>query len=727
MDFMVNKIKQWSYLAFDTETTGLNVRKCKMIGFSVCGEPGVSFYCPLYTWENNELVPFLYNIECLESNLNLIKSKEILTWNGSFDIRVVKNNTGIDLLGSLIADGMLLKHTVNEDGPFALKRVGIEIQREIGLNVEEDANKEQLALKENVKKNGGSTTKTNYEMFKADLEVMGLYAAADADLTFRICEYYMSKLEEEKLESFFFDEEVMPLYKTVTIPMEEAGVALDLDLINTLDRDMQVDIKKLHERIENELYKIPETMDYVNEKVDNYCETKPTGLFAQMYIDYFKLECPKSEKTGKYLASNIDWSKLLEVPKEHVRNIKALVYKEKEGTLLNIFSKKQMSDLAFNYFNYEPLSETAGGAPQFNDDFIQHLSSQGVTWATLLSDYNKLIKIKGSYIDRLLEGQEDGRYYFSYKQHGTISGRYGSDAQQLPRPQEEGSEVVLKYSNSIRKFFVSEPGRLFIDCDYESLEPHTFAHVSGDDGLRDIFTSNKDFYSKIAIDTEGLYQYSANKKDDNYLGKVDKNKRQLAKTYALGIPYGMGGYALGKNLNIPTEQAEILVNGYLTAYPKLKEWMKWSEQHAQYEGYIKSELGRIRHLPKVKELYNKYGDKLLDIRFRNKLSTRIPKEYVLSMYLDYKNGLNNAKNFQIQSMSASIVNRAAIRINREFKRRNIDGYVCAQIHDQLIFNIPEDKTIECKGIVQDIMENNVKLSVKLKAPPMQARNWYEGH
>lgn len=734
----ITKLKEWPYLAFDTETTGLNVRKCKMIGFSVCGEAGVSFYYPLYEWNGSELVPISHNLEYVREILELIKTKELLTWNGSFDIRVVENNFGIDLTDSLIADGMLLKHTLNEEGPFALKKVGIEIQREIGLNVEEEANKEQIEMKENVKKNGGSTTVKNFEMFKADLPVIGTYACADADLTFRICEYYFRQLQKEGLEAFFFDEEVMPLYKKVTIPMEKAGVTLDLPLINRLNAEIQVDIDKLEQRIEQELFDLDETKAWLKDQTVAYVDTKPTGSFAQEYINYFGISCPRSEKTGKYLLGQVtvppgseherffngDMSAL--APEDEFE-IKRTIIRREEGKLLNIFSKKQMGAIVFDYMGYTPLSETEKGNPQFNEEFIQSLADQGVHWAKLLSDYNKLIKVKGSYIDRFLEGQEDGKYYFSYKQHGTISGRYGSDAQQLPRPQEDGSEVVLKYSNAIRKFFISEPGRVFVDCDYESLEPHTFAHVSGDAGLRDIFTSNKDFYSKIAIDTEGLHEYSAVKTDENYLGKKNKAKRQSAKIYALGIPYGMGGYALGKNLAIPTEEAEILVEGYLSAYPDLKDWMDRSKRQAQYEGAVRSEVGRVRHLGKVKEIHGRFGEKLLNMKFRNKLSASFGKEYILGLYLDYKNGINNARNFQIQSMAASIVNRAAIKINLEFQKRGIDGYVCAQIHDQLIFNIPEGRADECKTVVQDVMENNIKLSVKLKAPPQLGRNWHEAH
>ncbi len=724
-DFMA-LIKTYAYLAYDVETTGLNVRKEKVIGFSVCGEAGLSFYYPIYKWNGKELELIDDNLDYVPEILTIIKSKELLTWNGSFDVRVTESNFGIDLTNSIVADGMLLKHTINEDGPFALKKTGIELQAFIGLNVEEDANQEQIELKENIKKNGGSVTKINYEMYKADLDVLAKYAAADADLTLRICEYYLNILEKDGLQSFFFDDEVMPLYKEVTIPMEKLGVKLDLALINAQNDDIQKDIKLLEDRIEKNLYERDEVVNWLRNQVNDYSDTT-SASFIQTYIEVFGIEAPKSAKTGKYLTSKVDLSGIANLTPDEIYHIKSTLYHSKIDKALNIFSKKQMGEIVFDYMKYKPLSETKKGSPQFNDDMIEFLAKEGETWAADLRDYNKLIKIKGSYIDRFLEGQENGRYYFSYKQHGTISGRYGSDAQQLPRPQEDGSPIVLKYLNNIRKFFIAEEGRVFIDCDYESLEPHTFAHVSGDEGLRDIFRKNTDFYSTIAIATEGLYQYSADKKAPNYLGKLDKDKRQKAKVYCLGIPYGMTGYALGKTLDIPTDEAEELVEGYLSAYPMLRAWMESSKEKAQTKGFVTSELGRVRHLGAVKKIYSQFGDKLLNFKFRNKLSNRLPKDYVFGLYMDYKNGINNARNFQIQSMAASIVNRAAIKINREFKARGIDGLVCAQIHDQLIFDINKAQAKEGLDIVKDIMENNVKLSIALKAPPQLGQNWYDAH
>ena len=189
----------------------------------------------------------------------------------------------------------------------------------------------------------------------------------------------------------------------------------------------------------------------------------------------------------------------------------------------------------------------------------------------------------------------------------------------------------------------------------------------------------------------------------------------------------MKGFALGKTLEIDTEEAEELIEGYLSGFPDLRKWMDNSEDMARHLGYVQSEVGRKRHLDKVKYLYKIHGDKLLDFKYRNKIAKKYGKEEVYCMYKDYKNGLNNAKNFQIQSLSASIVNMAAIEINRELIKRQIDGWVSLQIHDQLVVNVPVEKEEECRVLVQEIMENNYKLSLDLKAPAEIAKNLADGH
>jgi DNA polymerase-1 len=387
-----------------------------------------------------------------------------------------------------------------------------------------------------------------------------------------------------------------------------------------------------------------------------------------------------------------------------------------------------MGEIAFGVIGIKPMSKTAKGKPQFDDDMVQSIAEK-YSWAKNLRIYNRLLKIRSTYIERFLTAQEDGRYYFYYKQHGTVSGRYGSDAQQLPRPKEEGDDdpIVIEYNNLIRAFFIPEEHNIFIDCDYESLEPHTFAHVSGDEGLKDIFRNGWDFYSTIAIKTEKLNQYSPDKKAPNYLRKLDPKLRNKAKAYSLGIPYGMGAYALGMNLGIPTKEAKKLVEGYLNGYPQLREWMDSSKAQAKAVGFVKTQVGRVRHLPKVKAIYDKIGDDLLDWNTKKEMEYQYGVDKIKSLSRDYINGLNNSCNVQIQGLAASIVNRAALAINRKFKELGIRGWVCAQIHDQLVIEVDHDIAEDASKIVQDLMENTTKLSIALKAPPALAKNLRDGH
>lgn len=743
-------IKEYDYFGFDTETTGLNVRKDRVIGFSLCGKEGESYYMPRLSWdkEKQELVQ-MWEDEVFLDTLRMLKDKGLIMWNASYDVQIVKKDLGLDFIKNLEADAMLLKHTTDEEGRFGLKTCAIEEQENIQVDAENMANQEQIELKENVKANGGRWTKDNKDMFMADLEVMGKYACADADYTLRLAHLYGDRMEEQGLDSFFYDEEVMPLYKEVTIPMEENGILLDIPYIEQTDKEITEDMSKLESKVIAELLEEPLFDKWFKDKLNKDFPIKKGGAFGQAVAEYFELDLPKT-KSGKYSLSAKNIEKLSDSPAkifftsengllstEICEKIQEKLFWKVNDKVINISSKQQMGELVCEYMKIKPLSTTPTDKPQFDDDFVTHLADK-FEWAKTLQEYNRLVKIKGTYIDPYLANHEEGRFYPYFKQHGTISGRYSSNIQQLPRPFEEGqgTELERKYRNRIRAFFIAEEGRCFIDADYESLEPHVFSHVSGDEKLRDIFRKGHDFYSTIAIATEKLEGVSADKKAKNYLGIIDKVKRQTAKAYSLGIPYGMQAFLLGISIGVSTEEAQRLIDGYLGGFPDLAQWMESSEEFVKHHGWIATEAGRIRHLPRVKELYKKHKDKLLDWKYRNSLVTKlvkkgIPKKEakakVKSTYRDYKNGLDNAKNVQIQGLSASIVNRAMIAINREFKKRNIDAWVCATIHDQIICNVPENKKEECAELVEYIMCNNVKLSVTLKAPAEISQNFKDGH
>jgi DNA polymerase I-like protein with 3'-5' exonuclease and polymerase domains len=582
LKLLFQHIQDSDTLAYDTETTSLNPRKGKIIGFSVSGDVGIGFYLPTMVWNTETEQVEELTIEgtgchsIAKKLISMLVGKKLIMHNASFDARFTNNFYGVDLLPSLWVDTALLVHTVKEEGafgygsPFGLKPIAIMIQEEIGLDVKEAANQEQIELKASIKENGGVTTRVNFEMYKADIDILSKYAAADTDLTLRICNHFLKVLKEEGLEKFFFEEEVMPLYREVTIPMEIEGLALDIPLIEKTREDVIRDQGKYKSSVMTELLKLSKVKEWVMDTALKNFPPSPKGKWASTLVELYGLPLPKT--AGGYSLKNANVLALEEHPvreylltgelehleEEVVIRVSMKLWKDSnDGELINIQSKKQMAEISFDYLKEKPLSKTAKGQAQFDDDAIQALSTK-YEWCKNLRLYNKLLKIKSTYIDRFYEAAEDGRFYPYFKQNGTVSGRYGSDLQQLPKPKEEGEAdpIIVHYTNTIRAFFIADPGTVFVDDDYESLEPHIFASISNDKALQEIFNKGHDFYSTVAIRTENLNNQkdrypdgvSADKKAPNFLKKVDAPKRNTAKGYSLGIAYGMSAYALAMSI-----------------------------------------------------------------------------------------------------------------------------------------------------------------------------------
>ena len=314
---MMQHILDHEIIAVDTETTSLNPRKGKVVGWSISGAEGEGYYLPtlLYNKDRDTLEDAkIGGHSAHDISITLLKrlqNKKLVMHNASFDCRYIENYFGIDLLPYLWVETQLLVHTVQEEGafgygnPFGLKSLAIMNQEKLGLNMEEEANKEQVELKESIHANGGKTTKQEYEIWKADLEILSKYASADTDLTLRICNLYLPTLKEEGLEKFFFEDEVMPLYKEVTVPMEKAGVALDLDLLRSTDKAIQEEIEKNKQIVLSSLLSLSEAKYWVLNKAKETFPVSHRGSFAQKLVEHFNLPLPKSDKTGKYSITKV--------------------------------------------------------------------------------------------------------------------------------------------------------------------------------------------------------------------------------------------------------------------------------------------------------------------------------------------------------------------------------------------------------------------------------------
>lgn len=722
----IELLKTQLEVSYDTETTGLNVRKDEIIGLSCAGE-GFSFYIVLKEWNGTELVTVI-DKSSVAPLLQLLRSRRLITHNGSFDTRISYHYFGVELWPTIYADSMLMAHTCNENRfNYGLKELGSEI---FGA----DNVAERDAMKESIAENGGAKK----EYYKADSELLALYGRKDAELTFKLYKYFKRELQSQGLWNFFLKDEVMPLYTNVTIPLELGGVPIDLPFLLQSQSEIQKDLELLEDEIQASL--APLLPEFNRWFLNKDYEVKLSGPFLQKFAELQNVNLPRT-KTGAYsfTAKHIDkledcrfkqvFTKQSRLTDDEILQVQQAMHADTGMKyMFNLLSKHHLKKLFFEKLKETPLSTTDKGNPQVDESFLD-LMGKKYPWAARLIIYNRLTKIKGTYIDRFIEGSEDGIFYPQFNQHRTVSGRYSGDLQQLSRPLEEGQDdpLVIKYNNRIRRFFISGPDHSFADFDYDSQEVKVFAHISGEQAIKDIFANGEDFYSAVCIQAEGLKGFSANKSAPNYLGKVNKSARQRAKAYALGLAFNMSPYKLKFELNCSEAEAKQIYDNYFKAYPNLKAWLENSKKFALEHGYIKTEAGRIRRFPELKRYYKEYGDVLFDGLELWKKYNEMPATYkrVKEIAGICKNQLNNAANVQVQGLASSITNRAAIKTAKALKAAGLKARLCNVIHDQLTVLTPDSELEKACEILQHCMETAYEITVKLTAPPSWGKNFAE--
>lgn len=714
----INFIRNGNYLSYDTETTGLKVRHDQIIGFSFADE-NTGFYIVHKEWNKDlqqlvEVIPYQTCIEVLE----LLKDKNLITFNGSFDYRFTKNYFKVNLIPAAWSEVQLARHLSNENlNPFVkLKDIAASI-------LGDEVKKEQADLKASIATNGG----TEEEFYKADTDVLGAYAIQDAIITTKVNKHYLQSLKKQNLSRFYFHDETMPQFRDVTVPMEDAGVELDVELVQKTYANISIDIKKLESDIHDKIK--PYMASFEKWFLDKEYPVSTSGEFAQEVAKILKPNLPAT-KTGNYSFASKAMEKLedclfkryLEGKERLPSDIIDQVQKTLQGRAptFNLSSKHHWKKIFFDELGEQPLSYTDKKQPQVNDAFLESIKSK-YDFVALLIDFNKLNKIKGTYLERFLEYRDGSRFYARFQQNTTTTGRYSGDLQQLPRKKEETqqSELVRKYTNVIRDFIVAAPGKVLVDADYASLEVVVFADDSGDEPLLEMIRKDYDLYSTAAIGAWNLHEYSPDKKSPMFLKNHLPEKRQDAKSFALGIRYGMQSYKLHKQLKISEAEAKVIIKNYFAAYPGLKTRMIELAESAKKYGMVKSKTGRIRHLQELRTLWERHGDLMEDsLKLWSKYNDN-PAKYreMKELRGKYSNLMNAALNFPIQSMAASIVNRASIAIARTFVAEGLDAKIVMNVHDEICVESSLHCLDRVKEIMQDCMENTTRLSVPLAAEP----------
>jgi DNA polymerase I-like protein with 3'-5' exonuclease and polymerase domains len=707
-------------LFLDLETNSANERKADIYGIGMCFNSTEAFYIPI---RNNKTEILWKDLDVIYGWIaSLCQVNKLINHNIIYDVLVFEYNSGYDISQYIYSDTILMKHMIDENRPFGLKDVAVKY---LGAW----ADKAQKALHDNIKANGGSATKENMEMWKADTDILGEYCCYDVLLTSLLYSLFSDILKKQNLESLFYDEEVMPLYKWVTIPMKRRGFPVDVTYFEKLKDTITVELNNLENVIQASLP--DEAQAFIKSILDKKAPIKRTGNFPKFLVKQYGLSLP-IRKGKETLARNAIAEKNRQEPhwvwswilgNEHnVQGELELLQAEyffsmhpDQRFVFNLNSNDHLGWLFFEHFMETPLSKTDGGDNQCDDKFLDSIKDNHLIVA-LLIDYKKLKKLSSTYIEGVLERHIDGVIYTSLLQFGTTSGRYSStdpNLQNIPRVKDDEAELsplVLHYTNAIKRGFVSPVGYRIVNADYSQLEPRAFAEASGDKLLQAAFQRGEDLYGSIAVNVWNLDC------KPNEVKKKYPEYRQKAKVIALAVVYGAEAGRISKLMNIPFMEAQEIIDSYLDSYPGLRLYMKKCDDAVCKDGYIATKFGRIRHIPEAKGIYKLHGYKLLDKRW----AKHNGKD---ELRWKFKNFLNNSKNFPIQGVAAHTVNRAAIAIAKRFKECKIDGGLVMQVHDELTSIVREDQAEEAAKIVKYCMETTTKLSVPLIADPVIATNW----
>lgn len=353
------------------------------------------------------------------------------------------------------------------------------------------------------------------------------------------------------------------------------------------------------------------------------------------------------------------------------------------GEEFNINSPKQLSAILFHNLGLNPTKKTKTG---FSTDMevLEELAELHDLPREVLS-YRSLSKLKTTYLDVLpaLVHPKTGRVHTSFNQTVTATGRLSSSDPNL-----QNIPVRGDWGRRIREAFIAEEGNLLLSADYSQVELRILAHLSNDKGLIDAFINGLDIHTRTASEI-----YSVG------LDKVTSDMRRVAKTVNFGVIYGISAYGLSETLNIERKDAEKYIKQYFERHPGVKEYTGAVIAEARGKGYVSTLAGRRRAVP--------------ELRSENK-TTRMLGERL-------------AVNSPIQGTAADVIKTAMINIRKRFKGGAVRARMILQVHDELLFELPEKELEEVTGIVREEMEGAITLSVPLKVEIGHGKDWAEAH
>ncbi|MDE6035260.1 MAG: DNA polymerase I [Ruminococcus sp.] len=400
----------------------------------------------------------------------------------------------------------------------------------------------------------------------------------------------------------------------------------------------------LYEKVEIPLIEVLASMEHIGIKVDK------KGV----------------EKFGEYLSVMIQ---------ESERKIF-----DRAGHEFNIQSPRQLGKVLFEEMHLQVVKKTKTGYST-NADVLEVLRDKDPVIEDIIN-YRQYSKLKSTYIDGILSKIDtDGRIHTSFRQTETRTGRISST-----EPNVQNIPVRTELGRQMRKFFVSDSGKILVDADYSQIELRVMAHLCGDGNLITAFRTGEDIHTLTASQVFDVPPVM-----------VSTEMRSTAKAVNFGIIYGIGAFSLAKDINTTREQAEEYINSYLERYPKVRKFMEDTIKNAIQTGFVKTMFGRKRRIPEIKS--------------SNKIQQSAGKRI--------------AMNTPVQGTSADLIKIAMINVYRRLKTENIDARLILQVHDELIIEADASSTESAVKILREEMQNVYKMNVPLDVDINTGKSWYE--
>ena len=362
---------------------------------------------------------------------------------------------------------------------------------------------------------------------------------------------------------------------------------------------------------------------------------------------------------------------------------------EAAGREFNLGSPKQIGEILFGEMGLPGGKKTKTGAWSTDAKVLDELAAEGHALPVALLEYRQYQKLKSTYADALLDhiNRDTGRVHTSFSLAATTTGRLSStdpNLQNIPIRTEEGRKI--------REVFIAEPGNVLVAADYSQVELRLLAHIAGVDALKQAFRDGVDIHAMTASEVF-----------DTPIEGMDPMVRRKAKAINFGVIYGISAFGLANQIDVSREEAKSFIDAYFEKFPGIRAYMDAMKKQVADFGYVETIFGRRAHFPSIKD-----------------------KNPNMRMFAE-----RQAINAPIQGSAADVIRRAMIRMPDAIHRANLDARMLLQVHDELVFEVPEAQADQLISLTQEVMSGAchpaMELSVPLVVDANAGATWGEAH